>query len=317
MNIDVLLPFHRNDGLLQDAIDSVLQNQDCRIILIDDRKKVTGININIPKNNRIELIKTTGQVGYGKALELGSTLVQNDFIALMNSDDLLYPNKFKIQINSLENKLISITGMKKTNLRGQTKTSILGPKEINVYDPIFLMFGAYGANATWMMRKEWFVKNFFYDSTDCLDWRIAMRSFKLDDIAYVKENLYIYRQHRNQITKNRVSENAYDEVITEWLNFCKKYGLKITNNQIFTFLAAPWLNKKNLKLSDHNLLFEDLKKITDNQISDEVKQTLNEILPRRIILQNLKNFPILDFSVLRTMVKKRDLSSMSKDFLIK
>ena len=317
MNIDVLLPFHRNDRLLLEAIDSVLKNQDCRIILIDDRRKFERTDIKLPNHTRIELTKTTGQVGYGKALELGSKFIRNDFIALMNSDDLVNPNKFKRQMNSLENKLISITGMKKTNLRGQTKSSALGPKEINEYDPILLIFGAYGANATWMMRKEWFEKNFFYDNKDCLDWRIAMRAFKLEEIAYIKENLYIYRQHRNQITKKRVSENAYEAVISEWSEFCKKYGVTKVNNQIFTFLAAPWLNKKSLKLGDLNELFEDLKKITENQISNVVRQTLQEILPRRIILQNLKNFPILDFSVLRTNVKKRDLSSMGKDLLIR
>jgi hypothetical protein len=317
MNIDVLLPFHRNDGLVQDAIDSVLKNQGCRVILIDDRRKFERTRVKIPNNNRIELIETTGKIGYGKALELGSKLIQNDFIALMNSDDLVSPDKFKKQMNSLENKLISITGMNKTNLRGQTKTSILGPKEINVYDPIFLMFGAYGANATWMMRKEWFEQNFFFDSKDCLDWRIAMRNFKCEEIAYVKENLYIYRQHLNQVTKNRVSENSCDEVITEWLALCNRYGLKIANNQIFTFLAAPWLNKKSLKLSDLGTLFEDLKIITNKQISSEVRQLLNEILSRRVILQNLKNFPNLDLSVLRNIVKRRDLSSMGKDFLFR
>ena len=144
-----------------------------------------------------------------------------------------------------------------------------------------------------------------------------MRAFKLEEISYIKENLYIYRQHRNQITKKRVSENTYEAVISEWSEFCKKYGVTKVNNQIFTFLAAPWLNKKSLKLGDLNELFEDLKKITENQISNVVRQTLQEILPRRIILQNLKNFPILDFSVLRTNVKKRDLSSMGKDLLIR
>ena len=45
----------------------------------------------------------TGGVGYSEALNAGKRFASEEFVALMNSDDLVSKNRLKIQVNLLKN----------------------------------------------------------------------------------------------------------------------------------------------------------------------------------------------------------------------
>ena len=72
--IDVILPFHRNDQFLQDAISSLNQSEevDLRILLIDTRPQHSqNTHIEIQSHFPIEIVDAKSARSYGEAVNLG------------------------------------------------------------------------------------------------------------------------------------------------------------------------------------------------------------------------------------------------------
>ena len=278
MDLDVLMPFHREDTYLDEAIASLgsATGVKFRVIFIDDRvgrKKNVLKKFNEIKN--YELLKTQGGEGYGEALRLGTAAIQSEVVALFNSDDLMHPERFKQQILCLEKSELCITRMMRIDSRGRKSRSLLGDIRSNSYNSKFLLLGSYGANASWCMRKDWWIKNSFFDSQECLDWRIALKSFDKTSISYISEPMYFYRKHRNQVTANRhIDRSRFDKVYNSWLEFALRCGLPESTREIFEVMALPWAGSYKSKYEQQcewtrKLLLLPLedRKIQDNLIS--------------------------------------------------
>ena len=143
--------------------------------MIDDSLQQNIKISDLPCNFRdLELVKTGGNLGYGLALKKGSEFIGSESIGLFNSDDLVDPYRFKKQLSALGSYDLSITGMYKINQKGAPIAPLTGEIKSKKYDPIYLLLGSYGANATWVMQKTWWLENAFFDSKEALDWRIAI-----------------------------------------------------------------------------------------------------------------------------------------------
>jgi hypothetical protein len=141
----------------------------------------------------------------------------------------------------LENSDLSIARMQRVDSRGKTSKPRMGELKGNAYHPIFLLLGAYGANATWCMRSEWWAKNAFFDGGACLDWRIALKAFPSAKISYTAEVLYNYRRHEDQVTNRRSFDEAeMTPVYSLWLDYAKRLGLSHAPYEIFARFAIPW-----------------------------------------------------------------------------
>ena len=298
MDLDVLLPFHKIDIYFQQAIDSLSSTKGVSFntILIDDRlDKSQDINTLATKLKSFDIVETTGGTGYANALRLGTSYITQDFVALFNSDDLIDPSRFKKQIKELDKAELCISKISRIKHDNSKSYSMIGEMGSKHYDPIFLLLGAYGADASWSMRTEWWKRNAFFDNQDYLDWRIALKSFKETTISYIPEPLYFYRKHEGQVTKNRssVDTNDLENTFLLWNALAKSYGLPDFPFEIFCIFACPWKNP-----SGYNTLQiqEFLELIDKNEFlnNSRIAPYFNKLIKRRLIMLIRSESSILD-----------------------
>jgi glycosyltransferase involved in cell wall biosynthesis len=255
MDLDVLLPFHRVDKNFEDAVQSLANTKSVsfNLIAIDDRydKSIDVSYIFKPIKN-FEIVQTKGSTGYGDALRVGTKEIRSAHVALFNSDDLIHPSRFAKQLAQLKNNEISITNMKRITSTGRESFFSTGSLTSNFYDPIVLLLGSYGANATWCMHRKWWIKNAFFDDKDCLDWRIALKTFRESKIGYINEPLYIYRRHSLQSTAGILSNKGADltPVYKLWKDLANNYFISNSSREIFDIFATPWRIGESLSPSE-------------------------------------------------------------------
>ena len=313
--LDVLLPFHRVDKYLFDAIQSVQSSVgiNLNLILIDDRVE-KSTKLSALENSNTKLVSNNQNHGYGNALKAGTEFLSADHVALMNSDDLISPTKFMKQMQNIEGNDLVITGIQRINQSGKTIPSLTGGLD-DAYHPIFLALGAYGANATWLVRSDvW--KEFDLENVHCLDWRIALKTFQALQIIYLPEAMYLYRKHSSQPNYSLMTDAEINEIFLSWSNFLASYGIQNFNVYTFYFMATPWLRKR----------IEDLKSV-ESQVSQmtrfihtlpsEIQNTFFYLIKRRYSLALSPN--ISRFNNIPSLISRSnsDLITLVKDILVR
>lgn len=293
--VDILLPFHRIDKFFIELLNNIRTAEGpLNFIFIDDRidrREDINFYLNMfPKNFKI--IQTIGGVGYGKALEIGTKFSDSDFISLLNSDDLIHPKKFNIQLNAIGNSDISITNMSRIDQNGKKVKSLLGDWNVNDYFVESLIFGSYGANATWLTTREWWDKFAFFDNGECLDWRIGLRSLPQSQINFIPNALYYYRKHPLQTTNHRnIPRNKMEIVFIEWTQFLASNNLPLPEYEVFNFVAIPW-NKYQIDRIDSilNFINELMPKL--NHLNRNQKNLVEALIAKRMLanILNSRNF---------------------------
>ncbi len=255
-----------------------------RVILIDDTLEQRFDPIKSRYNFRsIDLIRTGGGKGYGESLRYGTENIQSEIVGLFNSDDLISPARFKKQIPVLDNSELSITGIQRITSTGKITKSLTGEIYSKKYDNIYLLLGAYGANATWVMQKTWWEKNAFMDNHECLDWRIGLKTFQATLIHWNPEKLYFYRKHKNQVTYNKhISDEKMFIVYNQWRLLAESYGLSDNNQAIFNAIAVPWLKNPSVNFNLIQNWIEKFLKIAAFK-EPEIFQNAKKLIYRRYL----------------------------------
>jgi hypothetical protein len=320
VDLDVLLPFHRHDKYLEEAVTSINSSKSIsfRLIAIDDRpdqsKSLSRLFATV-KN--LTYLSTEGGQGYGRALEVGSSALNSSHTALFNSDDLLDPYRFKKQLEALSYSELNLTSIKRIDSRGRETASYAGSTRANRYNPLFLLFGAYGANATWCMHREWWQKNAFFDPLESLDWRIAMTSFQNTKLSYLSEPLYFYRKHPTQITANKNPDfDSITPVFEIWREFANTFPFLNNTRNVFNTVATPWILQKKGEYSEISKWIDQVNAYS-SQFDSEVSKDLKRIVQRRFIAAALRTQEISFSGRLAYGIKgSPEIFSLSKELLL-
>ena len=292
LNVDLIIPFHRPiDGYLIDAIDSAKNSKgvSVRIVLINDRKE-NYESTNILKKMGYEVYQVD-HFGYSGCLNEGISRSSGDFIAILNSDDLQTPTRLKLQISAMltDGTGISIARLKKFG-GGFFSYDLTGPQPKFEYDSKLLLLGAFGANASLVMSRQ-FLRNKVFENVPMADWKFAFEHYR-DSISFIDQELYLYRMHSRQISRRL-------NIRPEWLyeswrrSFATISSAKLSNRAIQA-IATPGLRSK-LNTSEYSqfiLGLIDLKHyFTERSPKTLDLKSLNRIIARRIIIENdLKPF---------------------------
>ena len=106
--ISVVIPFFRSGELLGEAIESVFNQteKDWELILVDnnasDETRLVAEKYLKKNSDRIRLVHEPRQ-GNAFARNLGIISAVGDYIAFLDDDDIMYPNRLKLQKSALEN----------------------------------------------------------------------------------------------------------------------------------------------------------------------------------------------------------------------
>jgi glycosyltransferase involved in cell wall biosynthesis len=318
MDLDVLLPFHRVDSYLVEAVDSLSRSVGVsfNVILIDDRtdKSLDIFQLLAPIKNKM-LLETEGGKGYGAALEIGTKYLTSDVVALFNSDDIVDPLRFKKQLASLGSSNLNFTKMQRITSQNSKATSFSGQMNSKIYNPVYLLLGAYGANASWCMRTEWWEKNSFFDDKEMLDWRIALNCFQKSSISYLPESLYFYRKHSRQVTAAKIhTQSSLIPVFDCWNRFADSLGIDNLSYEVFSALALPWLSGANLHFGETKIAAQQILNLAYD-LDNEIGQDIKSLIKRRFIF-SLKSKASISNKVKFAFAGSSQVINIGRDFVI-
>jgi len=105
--VSTIIPVYNRSGMIQKAVQSVLDQtyRPIEIILVDDGSTDdTLAELNRLGGEHPDLIKVAHREngGPGLARETGRLLASGEFIQYLDSDDLLLPSKFELQVTALQ-----------------------------------------------------------------------------------------------------------------------------------------------------------------------------------------------------------------------
>lgn len=290
--VDVILPFHKVDDFLKLAIKSVLTSADVDIylILIDDRpspqEDLTFELGSILSGFKFKII-TNSNRGYGSSLNRGLKATSSEYVALMNSDDLISPNRIKRQIQVLRDTDSDavVCGIQKF-YKAFYIPSLAGVPNLNAYHPLFLLLGAYGADATLLGKLE-IMKNLrFAESAVTCDWLTALAEYPRIKISGLNERLYFYRYHSAQATQNKEYKSfAFTDIYPYWRRYSDSLGLPSVGMQTAAAISLPSLalDRDPVDISEMNLWFSEFLKL----LNIEQRREAKKLIARRLVVQSI------------------------------
>jgi glycosyltransferase involved in cell wall biosynthesis len=214
--VSTIIPVYNRPTLILDAVESVLQQtyRPIEIIIVDDGSSDTTLTVakQLASVNSEITILSIANSGPGIAREHGRKIAKGEFIQYLDSDDLLDPRKFELQVQKLVNKPdcgVSYCIQQLSNMQGQ----ILDPQWMRTGICFETMFPAMLGGRIWGTPVPLYRARLLNQAgpwlnvTNQEDWeydcRIASTSVKLDYSSEVLVTGRIHDQtHFGKITRH-------------------------------------------------------------------------------------------------------------------
>ena len=282
MKVSIGIPFYNAELFLADAIKSVIQQsfQDWELILVNDGSTDQSLRIAqdfANKDHRIRVISD----GLNKKLpyRLNQIISESkyEYIARMDADDLIHPNRLKIQLDFLEkNKEFDLvsTGVVSINDKNQVKG-------IRRVDEIYTDFSEVKrhypiVHASILAKKEWYLRNKYnQDLPRTEDFELWCRSISNNDLklAVLPQALYYYREE-GLITAEKL-KRSYVDGLSVYKQYCKNPKLKIILSSKFKIFIVSLFNR--LGLLQHLITIRNRKSV-DVELREYHKKIVSQIV---------------------------------------
>jgi glycosyltransferase involved in cell wall biosynthesis len=212
--VTVIMAVHNGADFIHHSICSVLAQTMPRfeLIVIDDcSSDDTCLIVNSFKDDRIHLIRNEHNLGVVGARNRGISAAVAPFICVLDHDDLIYPTKFRAQIDYLINNAdIMLVGTSSGIMSGNMLVSTRQPAH---FDPLFVRWELNNSNqivhSSIMFRREVVQKLGEYLRSEYAyaeDFDFYHRVLSIGTIGCLKDRLTIYRRHGNNISLKRENE---------------------------------------------------------------------------------------------------------------
>jgi glycosyltransferase involved in cell wall biosynthesis len=238
--ISVLLTVYNGSKFLSEAIESILKQSfsNFEFIIINDGSTDNSEEIILSyKDSRIIYKKNPENYGLIKTLNLGFSLVQGEYIARMDADDISHPDRFQKQVQFLnKNSEYGLIGTGVNLLNGEKKTQLLYHTDDESLK-FALAFYCPFIHPSVMIRKSCiehleviFDKQFVHAEDYDLWTRLAF----LTKMANLPEYLLDYRIHDSQISsQHTLHQNELSKSIRK--NYLKNYFGEEVEEYLFVF----------------------------------------------------------------------------------
>lgn len=213
--IGVLMPVYNVAPFIKKSIQSILDQSfsDFELLIIDDCSTDETFNIiQSFQDDRIKLIRNDVNKGLVYGLNLGLQLLQNDYIARMDGDDLCLPNRFEYQVRFMdENPEVVLCGTQAYwDEIGQD--GFLGVSHKWDYPTsdeairVSLLWSATFVHPSVIMRGDVIrINHMTYDDSytiACEDWHMWVRLSRFGKIANLNERLVRYRIRKGSLHRS-------------------------------------------------------------------------------------------------------------------
>lgn len=274
MAITIAIPFYNAEKYLYQAIQSVFAQTflDWELLLIDDGSTDESLKIAKSINDpRVRVISDGKNKRLAGRLNEVTHLAKYDYIARMDADDLMDPDRLKMQYEILENNPtydivtsgvfsvrndLSIVGKRGTDYKGVNFEEIISRKK-----------GV--THAALLARKSWYERHQYNETLKIAqDLDLWIRSSYKNDlnVIAISNPLYIYREEDNV---------TYDKLLRAYANERKSiYTYKGYNNLYFKSLAKSGI-VKTLQLFN---IQKDFQKNRNSNLTPEDIKHFNHII---------------------------------------
>ncbi len=230
--ISVVLPVYNPEKQwLKEAIESILNQtyKDFELLILDDGSKdnieeiINEYNTQKEYGDKIKFIKLPHK-GIAQTLNRGFDEARGEYIARMDADDISHPDRFKIQVEFLDNNPeYSIVGCS-IELFGDKKEVWYYPQTPKYFD---FIKGCFIAHPSVMLRKKDFEKYNLRYKTDvvCEDYELWSRAIRHLKFYNLQQILLKYRTHKNSLSSNPLARKCDMLIRQDMIDF-------LTNNEV-------------------------------------------------------------------------------------
>lgn len=275
---------------LSQAIDSILNQtyENFELVIIDDASTDGSLAyIESIRDSRITLIKNEINCGPAKSRNRGLKIAKGDYIAIMDSDDISYPNRLEEELLFMEqNEDVIVCGswFEKFGIEEKTRKPIIQDFERYRCQLLFSNTPITICHSSAMFRKQMLEDNLIiYDESlpKAQDYGMWTVCSEFGRMAIIEKVLIKYRTHEKQIsTKTFDEQAAFADLISSRqlsrLGVCEceesfrwKHS-KVNSAQDF-YLFFNWTNRilhgnQEVKLYKKNILKDYLEEMRWNAI---------------------------------------------------
>jgi glycosyltransferase involved in cell wall biosynthesis len=242
--LSVIIPNYNNELTIKKTIDSILNNnyKNFEIIIIDDcstDKSVEIIRNNYGNNSKIKLYINNKNHGTFYGRNKGILLSNGYYIANVDGDDTIHPDKFVFEINELEKK--NKNGLKYwgygTNFTRlfyvNNPSNIIQKKTINnkvlftCYRKLFNYMGfynnaRYGADPEYFqIRAKYYNYKFYANHSKNYYYALSTNGKNLTRIISNKDKMKYYNMMHKKNKNYEYIEMAFLDNLDDFFNFFK------------------------------------------------------------------------------------------------
>ncbi len=277
--VTIAIPFYNAEKYLLDAIKSVFMQtyKKWELILIDDGSTDDSLIIaKSIKDPRVRVYSDGKNKKLAARLNEVTKLARYDYIARMDADDLMMPNRIEELVKILENQkdydLVS-SGV----LSVKNDLTLIGCRgaEISNYSLDSLLKGRQGfIHAALVAKKSWYQRNYYDVSLPIAQDRdLWLSASSKDDFRAlsISKPLYIYREEGN-IKVSKILK-AYDLERKMYLKYSKTFPFRLLCVSIFKSLLIILLEA----FGSVHLLQKKRNAVINEEIIEEYESFINEL----------------------------------------
>jgi glycosyltransferase involved in cell wall biosynthesis len=199
--VSVLIPAYNVAPYIAAAISSVLTQtlQDFEILVIDDASCDETFRIASSFDDaRIRVIRHDSNLGVAKARNTGIDQAEGEFIALLDSDDIAFPNRLATQVTVLDQDQTLMLIGSQTVLMDEKGRTLTGPMRSPIAVPpenveVRMIFRNMFGTSTIMFRKHPLASLRYRNYTVAEDYDFNVRAARIGKVARLSQPLTKYR----------------------------------------------------------------------------------------------------------------------------
>lgn len=231
--ITVLMPVYNGEKYLNETIESVLNQtfSDFIFLIINDGSIDKSENIILSyKDPRIAYYKNEKNLGLVSTLNYGIELVDTEFLARMDADDIWIDTKLEKQLNLLDSRLdVGICGTS-TQKFGAYNSDFIFPVN-NEELKVGFLFYCCMSHPSVIFRMSFLKETGIRYNPDYFpaeDYKMWVECLDYTQIVNLTEKLVLYRQHEDQITSDsnniqKLQSNRVQKELLKKINIDDSY----------------------------------------------------------------------------------------------
>ena len=294
--ISVILPVYNTGSILQETIDSVLNQtfQDFELIIINDGSSdaVTSDILNKQQDRRIRVINQPNQ-GVAASRNRGMQEAVGKYIAFLDHDDIFLPEKLEVMVKALNDSPETVLVYTDVVPFGENaeKAHVMPEIEKITYSTLLRANIIYSMSCVMLNAKLLKGSNIRFDGScvPCDDWDFYLHCSFCGEIRRISPALVKYRLHDNNQSADLIKMyRAGIRVVNKHRSYIKRAAdmLSISPRQL-KYSVADALSEHHYGLAYHYFKLKKYNSATANFVKGFLNNPLYPKL-RLFILKKIR-----------------------------